>query len=257
MPSGPERPFTLLHASGERLAGLIHETAGQPVGIYVPGFNATLDGHKAQLLAQTAQHRGRSWIRYDPRGVGRSDGRFAAQTLSRGLADLHLLLRFIAPRPAVLVGSSMGGWLSVLAASRWPARIHALLLIAPAFNFIQDLYVGLPEAERQAWADTGTRRFADHYGGTDYQLDFTLVQDAWRHDVLRWPPTLSCPVHILHGAADEIVPPSRSMRFVKSRSSPHVLLDILPGVGHRLSGADAALLGALDACWPEEDLMHV
>ncbi|MBU2823074.1 alpha/beta hydrolase, partial [Acidithiobacillus ferrooxidans] len=72
---------------------------------------------KSQILARNAQAQGWSWVRFDPRGVGRSDGPFQALTLSRYLADLRLILHnMLQDRPVLLVGSSMGGWLGTIAA---------------------------------------------------------------------------------------------------------------------------------------------
>ncbi len=253
----PERPFTLVHPDGERLRGLIHETRGDTVGIYIPGFASHMQGNKARLLAQTAQARGRSWIRFDQRGTGVSDGSFAALTLSRCLADVRLLLKLIAPRSAVLVGSSLGGWLAVLAASRWPEQVRAMLLLAPSFNFVQRWYGELPATVRAEWARRGMHRFQDRYGGPDYDLNFDIVADAWRYDLLRWPPSLHCPVRILHGGADEVVPVAVSEAFAKAVDSPHITLEVLPGADHRLSGQERTLLDAVDALWPQEDGRHV
>lgn len=244
-----ERPFTLVHPGGERLCGRIQDTHDGPVGIYLPGFASTMDGHKSRFLAQTAQREGRSWVRFDPRGVGQSDGTFQSLTMSRYLEDLRLVLEMLDSRPALLVGSSMGGWLAAVAASRWPARMAALLLIAPAFNFIQEMYAALPEKEQTSWAETGERRWRDPYGLGELVMDFTFVADSWRHDLLRFPPTLSCPVEILHGTTDEVVPLANSYRFAATARADRVSVRPLRGVDHRLQGADAVLAASLRGLW--------
>lgn len=252
MDNNAERPFTLVHANGECVRGLIHETHGAVAGIYLPGLGSSMHGNKSALFAATAQEHGRTWLRFDPRGVGQSDGDFAALTLSRYLADIRLLLDLLAPRPVLLVGSSLGGWLASIAATRWPERIAALLLLAPSFSFIQRWYLDLPEAARRDWRERGERHFQDRYGGPDYHFKHDLVADAWRHDFLRWPPSLACPVRILHGDADEVVPLQTSQDFARQARCADMTLHVLPGADHRLTGQDDILLDALARLYPPD-----
>lgn len=245
-----ERAFTLVHPNGDRVCGLIHENHTDPVGIFLPGFASNMEGTKSQILARNAQAQGWSWVRFDPRGVGRSDGPFQALTLSRYLADLRLILHhMLQDRPVLLVGSSMGGWLGTIAATRWPEQIRALLLIAPAYNFIQEIFRRLPAAERQAWEDSNLRCWEDPYGLGELHMRFDLVADSWRYDLLHFPPYLHCPVEILHGSADEAVPLALSYRFAARAHAPELAIRPLPGVDHRLRGADATLLRSLQSLW--------
>lgn len=244
-----ERPFTLVHPGGERIAGLMHETHTDPVGLFLPGFAAHMEGSKSQHLARYAQTQGWSWVRFDPRGVGRSDGLFEALTLSRYLADLQLILQMLGERPVLLVGSSMGGWLGTIAAARWPERIRALLLIAPAYNFIQEIFQRLPVDEQRAWRDNNLRCWEDTYGLGTLRMRFDLVTDSWNHDLLRFPPCLHGPVEILHGSADEAVPLSSSYQFAARAHAPQLAIRPLPGINHRLQGADTVLLRSLHALW--------
>lgn len=253
MSNGPfpaaERPFTLVHGNGERLCGMIQDRHEGPVGIYLPGFASTMDGNKSLLLAQNAQEQGWSWVRFDPRGVGCSDGLFQSLTLSRYLADLQLILAMLEQRAVVLVGSSMGGWLAAIAAGRWPSRMAGLLLIAPAFNFIQQIYGRLSTPEQRQWRETGLRRWQDPYGLGEITMQYDLVADGWRYDLLRFPPRLSCPVEILHGSADEAVPLRQSYHFAAVAQAPLLSVRPLAGTKHRLQGADAVLLRSLQALW--------
>lgn len=249
-----ERPFTLCHANGECVRGLIHDTHSDLAGIYIPGLGSHMHSHKSTLLAQFAQQHGQTWLRFNQRGVAPSDGDLAALTLSRYLADIRLLLDLLAPRPVLLVGSSLGGWLATIAANRWPQRIHALLLLAPSFSFIQRWYLDLPEDARQDWRESGVRSFKDLYGEPDSQFQYHMVADAWRYDWLRWPPSLNCPVHILHGDADDVAPVEICQAFAETVLCPQLRLQILAGVDHRLSGQDAVLLDAVTQIWASNSL---
>lgn len=248
MPSA-ERPFTLVHANGERLAGLIHETHQDPVGIFLPGFASNMNGSKSRLLAEYAQNQGWSWVRFDPRGVGRSDGLFEQLTLSRYLEDLRLILQMLEKRPVILVGSSMGGWLATLAATRWPERLRALLLIAPAYNFIQTLFQTLSPEDQHRWQSSNLCCWQDHYGLGELRMRFDLVADSWRYDLLRFPVHLHCPVEILHGTDDEAVPLQQTYQFAAHAHCEQLAVRALPGINHRLQGADRILLQSLSGLW--------
>ncbi len=251
MTPSAERPFTLVHASGERLSGRIHENHQDPVGIFLPGFASNMNGSKSRLLAEYAQNQGWSWVRFDPRGVGQSDGLFEALTLSRYLEDLRLILQRLENRPVILVGSSMGGWLATIAATRWPESIRALLLIAPAYNFIQTLFRALSPDEQRRWQASNLRCWQDHYGLDELRMRFDLVADSWRYDLLRYPAHLHCPVEILHGTEDEAVPLKQSYQFAACTHANRMVVRPLPGINHRLQGADRVLLQSLHTLWQQ------
>ncbi|MGC9127832.1 MAG: alpha/beta hydrolase [Acidithiobacillus sp.] len=239
-----EDSLILRHVGGERLRGHWRDAGSSPVGIFLPGFASHMGGSKSLLLARFAQQQGWSWLRFDYRGVGESDGAFAELTLSRYLEDLALVLDFLQDRPVLLVGSSLGGWVAALAGVRWPQRIRALLLIAPAFNFIPLLFAALPAAEQEQWRETGLRRWRDPYGLGELEMRYDLVADSTQYDLFREPPSYPFPVHILHGSADEAVPLQRSFDFAARAQAKPLCVEHLPGIDHRLQGADTALLRA-------------
>lgn len=217
-------------------------------------------------LVRHAKRRGCAWLRFDLSGHGASAGRFSDFRISRALADVEAALGTV-PRtypsghtgadsdaPIVLVGSSLGAWLAVLAARRQPERIAGLVLLAPGFNFLQRQFAAMAPATQAQWRSTGTFRFASHYDESNYELAYAAVTDAALHDVLSEPLELRCPVHIVHGDADEIVPIAVSERFLAKLSqppdSPPVIFTRVPGGDHRLTGADAQITRAVDAVWP-------
>jgi len=237
-----EIPFTLRHPSTECVRGRWQDGGSGPVGVFLPGFASTMAGSKSTLLARFARQQGWPWCRFDYRGVGESDGNFAELTLSRYLEDLALVLDFIGDRPVLLVGSSLGGWVAALAGQRWPQRISALLLIAPAFNFIPLLFAALPGNEQEDWRKTGLRRWRDSYGLGELEMRFDLVADSAQYDLFREPPDYPFPVHILHGSADTAVPLQRSFDFAAVARARPLCVEPLSGIDHRLRGADTALL---------------
>ncbi|MFX5812889.1 alpha/beta hydrolase, partial [Acinetobacter baumannii] len=86
-----------------------------PTVIFLPGYASDMTGSKALALEGWARERGQAFLRFDYRGCGASPGRFEDQTLADWRDDAIAMIDAV-DGPVVLVGSSMGGWLMLLAA---------------------------------------------------------------------------------------------------------------------------------------------
>ncbi len=246
-----ETAFSLKSRPNVSLAGFASDTGTGPVGLFLHGFRSHAQGQKALALAAHARARGYSWARFDLAGHGRSGGDFEEQSLSGWLTDALCVAQRYAPRPLILVGSSLGAWLAVLMARQSGVKVAGLLLVAPAFNFLQRRYLELPDTIQGLWRAQGYLSVPDPYGAaTDhYRIRHDLLEDARRHDVLTEPLTLPCPLVIIHGAADELVPVSVSEEFLAHVSAPEQELRVIPGGDHRLIQAIPELLAAVDRLW--------
>src|SRR3546814_17966868 len=92
-------------------------------------------GSKALALEAWAKARGQAFLRFDYAGCGRSEGAFADQTLAGWRDDALTMIDWAVTGPVVLVGSSMGGWIMLLAALARPDRVAGLVGIAAAPDF--------------------------------------------------------------------------------------------------------------------------
>ena len=149
------KPDRLSLRTGDTLA--FHHLPGAAPGVlFCGGYTSDMNGTKALALAEHCRARGRAFTRFDYRGHGASSGRFADGTIGDWSADALAILDRVTAGPAIVVGSSMGGWIMLLLALARPERIHALLGIAAAPDFSEDLL--LPQAtpaQRRALAEEG------------------------------------------------------------------------------------------------------
>ena len=106
-----------------------------PTVVFLGGFRSDMTGTKAVALEAWARASGRAFLRFDYLGHGQSSGRFEDGTIGRWLDDSLAAIDQLTRGPLVLVGSSMGGWLSLLAARARPQRLAGLVLIAAAPDF--------------------------------------------------------------------------------------------------------------------------
>jgi len=169
-----------LQRPGYRLAYRRVEGRG-PTVVWLGGFRSDMIGTKAEVLAAWAERTGRGFVRFDYFGHGESEGRFEDGTIGRWREDALAVIDELAQGPLVLVGSSMGGWIASLLALARPARIKAMVLIAPAADFTSALMEpGMPADARAELAATGVWLRPSDYGDP-YPITRALLEDgrAW------------------------------------------------------------------------------
>jgi pimeloyl-ACP methyl ester carboxylesterase len=219
--------------------------AGMPPGIvFLGGFRSDMTGTKALFLEDYCRRRGRAYVRFDYFGHGRSSGDFALATIGRWREDAIAVIDSLSEGPQILVGSSMGGWIMLLAALARSERIAALVGIAPAPDFTQELLSARlsPEQHREIEAK-GAVVLPSNYDPAGYLYTRALIEDGRRHLLLGAPIPLAMPVRLLHGLADESVPWQLSLRLAERLMSRDVVVTLVKDGDHRLSTeADLARL---------------
>ena len=143
-----------------------------------------------------------SFLRFDYAGTGSSDGRFEEGTLASWLEDAAFIVDRLTDGPVVLVGSSMGGWISLHLALRIPQRVAAIVGIAAAPDFTD---WGFPDhlKGRLGAGETLRREFPD--GGA--QVTTTgFWQSGQSMRLLDSEIAIDCPVRLIHGDVDDAVP---------------------------------------------------
>lgn len=221
-------------ATGERLAYV--RTPGRPPTVmFLTGFRSDMTGGKALHLERHCAARGQAFVRFDYRGHGASSGRFEDGTIGDWRDDALTILDRVVQGPAVLVGSSMGGWIMLLAALARSEQVRGLVGIAAAPDFTADLIrPGLAPHHRTVLARDGVFYAPSAYGEPT-PITGRLLDDGDRHLVLRGTLPLRCPVHLLHGQQDPDVPWTTSLRLAAALESPAVTVELVKDGDHRLS----------------------
>jgi pimeloyl-ACP methyl ester carboxylesterase len=217
--------------------------------VFLAGFHSNMTGTKALFLEDYCRRRGRSCVRFDYFGHGASSGDATDGTIGRWLADATAVLDALTRGPQILVGSSMGGWIMLLAALSRRERVQALVGIGAAPDFTEDLlWSHLDPAQCAALAAEGSTTLASAYDPAGYRVTRTFFEEARRHLLLRGSVAVDCPVRLLHGVRDDAVPWRTSLRLAECLESRDVVLTLVKGGDHRLSSARdlARLAAALD-----------
>lgn len=224
----------LSRPDGERLAYRRIEGAG-PTVVWLGGFKSDMAGSKAQTLADWAGATGHAYVRFDYFGHGESSGDFVRGTITRWREDALAVIDQLTAGPLVLVGSSMGGWLSCLVAAVRPERIRGLVLIAPAADFTEKLMVPeMTEADRLAMARDGVWMRPSDYGDP-YPIARSLIEDGARWSILPGPVPVEAPVRILQGGLDPDVPWSHALALAQALKTEDLVFSLIKDGDHRLS----------------------
>lgn len=221
-------------------------TVARPGIVFLGGFMSNMMGAKAEWLEAFARQAGLPYLRFDYTGHGESEGDFIDGTIGAWLADTLCVLDHLTEGPQVLVGSSMGGWLALLAALARPARVRGIVGVAAAPDFTEDLIHGeLTPDQIATLMGEGILHFPSEYGETPYAITRALIEEARAHLLLRAPIALACPVHLVQGLADADVPWRTALRIMEKLASSDVAATFIKDGDHRLSRpADLAQIGA-------------
>jgi len=226
-------------AARPRLAYHLTEGAG-PTIMFLPGYASDMNGSKALHLEAWARATGRRFLRFDYAGCGHSEGAFEEQTLAGWRDDVLAMLDEVVKGPAVLVGSSMGGWLALLVAQRRPERIDALVGIAPAPDFTD---WGFTVDEKLAMLTDGRIERANPYGPAPTVYTGAFWQSGEANRIMSGVIAFDGPVRLLQGMADPDVPWNRTAHLATLIRSADVQVRLVKDGDHRLSReADLAML---------------
>lgn len=215
-----------------------------PTVVFLGGFRSDMTGTKATELEAWAQQRGQAYLRFDYLGHGQSSGRFEDGTIGRWLDDSLAVIDRLTNGKLVLVGSSMGGWLSLLAARARPDRMAGLALIAAAPDFTERMLLkGLSPEDRATLERDGRLERPSQYSPEPSVFTWKLIEEGRRHLLLDKSLALPCPVRLLHGQSDPDVPWEYSLQIARHLEAPEVVTTFVKGGDHRLSTpADIARL---------------
>jgi pimeloyl-ACP methyl ester carboxylesterase len=249
-------PARLPRPDGTHIA--YHLLAGRsPTVVFCGGFRSDMTGTKAIALDDWAHRRGQGFLRFDYFAHGQSPGAFRDGTIGRWRDDTLAVIDELTEGKLVLIGSSMGGWLSLLAARARPERIAGWLGIAPAPDFTEDLMLQALSAEQRARLERdGILERPSRYSSEPDVLTWRLIEEGRNHLVLRSQLVLHCPVRLLHGQKDPDVPWEVSLKLAQHIQAPDVATTLVKDGDHRLSTpADIArLLGIVEGlCGPRVD----
>ena len=218
-----------------------------PAIVWLSGFLSDMASTKVVYLSDWAAANGYAMLRFDYSGHGLSGGDIERASVSNWLEEARGMMELAGGRPIVLVGSSLGGWISLLLARAMArngdARLKGLVLIAPAWDMTEKLmWEKMSETSRNAVLTEGVFYAPSNYDDP-YPITKILIEDGRNHLLAEGGIPVKAPVRILQGMRDEDVPWEHSRALVDLLATDDVDLTLVKSAGHRLSEpADLARL---------------
>lgn len=235
------------------LAVDLHPATGRArrLAIYAHGLASSRLGDKPRYFKERLPAMGWDYAAFDFQGHGASTGALRGLTLSRQIEDLRAVVANFSGmyERILLIGSSMGGWTAAWYAARHPGAVHACVLIAPAFGFVEGLqrWIGEPEARR--WRDEGSYEFQGPEG--PFALDYGIVEDRRRFADEELHAGYRTPTLLLHGMKDESVPYKASLKFAEGAAGAPMEVVLFKDGDHRLGAYKDTMLRRIAGWWEE------
>ncbi|OWY12099.1 alpha/beta hydrolase [Thioclava sp. F34-6] len=226
---------------GRRIA--YNLTPGKGPGVvFLGGFKSDMEGTKALALEDWAKREGRAFLRFDYSGHGVSDGAFEDGAIGDWFEDARDVIMAKTEGPQILVGSSMGGWISLLMSREHPEKVAGLVTIAAAPDFTEDGYwASFDKETRHKLESEGSIAVPSDYG-EPYVITRRLINEGRERLVLRSPLALPFPTRFLQGTADEAVSTETAIRLLEHAEGADMRLTLVKGADHRFSDPDCLAL---------------
>jgi len=216
-----------------------HLPGSEPGVLFCAGFNSNMQGVKALALEAWCREEGRQYTRFDYYGHGESGGTLVQGSIGRWRDDAIAVLDRVTSGPQLLVGSSMGGWIMLLAALARPDRVHGLLGLAAAPDFTERLEAGLSAAQKSQLDVSGYTDLPNCYDdGEPYRIGRHLLEEGRSHLLLQSDIVIDVPVRLIHGQRDDDVPWRLALVLAQRLSSDDVEVQLVKRGDHRLSTDD-------------------
>lgn len=211
-------------------------TPNLPEVLFLGGYKSDMNGTKATFLDDLCRKRNQTYTRFDYFGHGSSSGDFVDGTISQWVNDSLAIIDQVTKGPLILIGSSLGGWLMTRVAVARPDRVKALIGIAAAPDFTEDLiWATLNEEQQKEFIKTKLFHLPSSQDPKGIPVPLSFIEDGRKNFVLRDDIDITCPVHLLHGTLDADVPWTFSHRLTQRLKSEKVSLLLIKDGDHSLT----------------------
>jgi esterase/lipase len=182
----------------------VEGTNDLPPVVFIHGFKSDMGGTKSEFLKQYCMETGRDFLRFDVYAHGQSDGDFMDFTITKAVQDSEFMLKEALCRPAIIIGSSMGGWIAIRLMQTMPQKFHGFIGIAAAPDFTRKIYASLDDRHL---AQLGHKGYIKEDSGYDEPYIFTsdLFKDGEANIVMDGKVDFDGKATLLQGKLDTSV----------------------------------------------------
>jgi pimeloyl-ACP methyl ester carboxylesterase len=203
--------------------------------IFLHGFMSDIEGEKPTAILKYAIKNKLGFLALEYSGHGKSTGKFTNGNISKWSKEVETLIKKIVKKNNfILVGSSMGAWLSLNQFKNFKKQIKGFLGIGSAPDFLENLmWKKFTKKMKNEIIENGIINLK--HGGYEYPISFQLIKDGRKNKILDKKIRSQIDVTTIHGSKDETVPQIYSKKVLKIFSIAKKKLVIIKNGNHSLS----------------------
>ena len=183
--------------------------------VFLHGFMSNIEGEKPKTILKYAKKNNLGFLAIEYSGHGKSSGKFTEGNISRWSKDVQVSIRkIIKKNNFILVGSSMGSWLSINQFSFFKKQIKGFLGIGSAPEFLEHL-MWKKFTKKMKYETIKKGIYNLKHGNYEYPITYQLIKDGRKNKVLKKKISSKIKVTMIHGNKDEVVPQKYSKQVLK------------------------------------------
>ena len=206
--------------------------------VFLHGFMSDLEGKKPKTFLKFAKKNKLGFLAIEYSGHGKSSGKFINGNISKWTHETNLLIKKIVKKnDIILIGSSMGAWISLNQFKFFKKQIKGFLGIGSAPEFLEGLmWNKFSKKMKKEIKENGLINLK--HGDYEYPITFQLIKDGRKNKVLKKSNYQNIKVTMVHGNKDKSVPVSYSKRILKIFKNAKKKLVIVKNGDHSLSSPE-------------------
>lgn len=199
----------MLKRDGKPDLTYVYTEGDGPCVVFCGGYRSDMQGTKATYFEERCKARGQAYLRFDYSGHGESGGDFLDGTIGSWRDDALAVFDHCVKGDAVIVGSSMGGWIGLLLAQARADQVKGFVGIAPAPDFTEHVYQNEFNDEQRAILERGeVLAVPNDYSDEPYTFKKEFFDEGRTHLLLSDARHhVDFPIRLFHGMLDTDVPP--------------------------------------------------
>jgi pimeloyl-ACP methyl ester carboxylesterase len=203
--------------------------------VFLHGFMSNIEGEKIKTIFRYAKKNHFGFLALEYSGHGKSSGKFTNGNITKWSMEIEIVIKKIVKKNKfILVGSSMGAWLSLNQFKYFKDQIKGFLGIGSAPEFLQNLmWEKFTTKMKKETIKNGIYNLK--HGNYEYPITYQLIKDGRKNKILNKKIKSSINVTMIHGSKDEVVPTSYSKKVLKLFTKANKKLVIIKNGDHSLS----------------------
>ena len=203
--------------------------------VFLHGFMSDIEGKKPKTIFKYARKNNLGFLALEYSGHGKSSGKFTKGNISKWSKEVEITIKKVVKKNEfILVGSSMGAWLSLNQFKYFENQIIGFLGIGSAPEFLQNLiWKKFTKKMKDETIKKGIYNLK--HGNYEYPITYQLIKDGRKNKILDKKIISNINITMIHGSKDEVVPPSYSKKVLKIFSKAKKRLVIIKNGDHSLS----------------------